>query len=598
MIFASSIFCNYKQPKGSITVIDREYFLILAYNSSRKQRSPYVQPRLSPLLQKRTQSLGGQVIKRHIITYNRNPYITTPIFYVNDGPHIGHLYTALLADAISRYNRMHRHTPFLSTGTDEHGNKIVKAANKANLPLDDYCDFVSQQFLNMNKTFEIQYSTFIRTTSEEHRDVVSQFWNTLASNGYIYLGEYSGWYCPSDEAFLSEEDVTEVQDSDGKSIKVSKDSGNPVEWTKEENYKFRLSAFQDDLKQWLSNEGAVRPAVYHKILSRWVEEGVCLQDLSISRPKDRVPWAIPVPTDESQSIYVWFDALVNYLTAIRRYKEMDMEMWPPLVQVIGKDILKFHGIYWPAFLMAAGLKPPETLLCHSHWLVEGQKMSKSKGNVVSPFDAANQFTAEGLRYFLLRGAVLDSDANYDPVRVQNVLNAELADTFGNLITRCTKQSFLPNGHIPELPDYFDHLYSPAAMENIKALESLQTTAEQHYANVNLHALVDAVMATLRTANRTLDHYKPWHLLRDSSKSNNEKIIYATVALGLETARVAATVLYPIIPGTSEKVLTYMKVPKNRRQWRDTRPMHLTSAVLKYRHVEKGPMMVYKRVLDR
>ncbi|TGZ48653.1 Methionyl-tRNA synthetase, mitochondrial [Temnothorax longispinosus] len=395
-----------------------------------------------PFLFKNVRSSWSLTIKRHYVKdLSQNKYITTPIFYVNAGPHIGHLYSAVLADAVARYNSMLGHKTFLTTGTDEHGNKIKAAAAAAGLPNLEYCTRISQQFREMCDRFEVDYSRFIRTTEKQHCDAVYHFWKRLEERGHIYLGKYSGWYCVSDEAFLSDAELVEQKDSTGKVIKVSAESGNKVEWTEEENYKFRLSAFQDDLKYWLKDENTVRPALYHRTLSQWVEEGACLQDLSITRIRNKVPWAIPSPRDESHSVYVWMDALVNYLTVLGYPNESYKEFWPPTIQIIGKDILKFHGIYWPAFLIAAGLEPPKTLLCHAHWTVDHKKMSKSKGNVISPFEAANEYSDEGLRYFILREAVPQNDANYSSTKIVNVLNSELADTLGNLVSRCAERSF-------------------------------------------------------------------------------------------------------------------------------------------------------------
>ncbi|XP_023289126.1 methionine--tRNA ligase, mitochondrial [Orussus abietinus] len=336
-------------------------------------------------------------------------YVSTPIFYVNAGPHIGHAYSAILADAVSRYYSMLGYSVFLSTGTDEHGNKVFQAAKKTKLDTSEYCTKISQQFKEMCHTFDVKYSRYIRTTEPCHQEAVHSFWNKLQEKNYIYLGKYSGWYSTSDEAFLTDIEIIEKQ-VNGQIIKVSKVSGNPVQWTEEDNYKFTLSSFQDDLKHWLKNERAVQPLKYYKILSSWIEEGACLEDLSISRPSERVPWGIPVPGNASHSIYVWLDALVNYLTSVGYPDHKFQRFWPPSVQVIGKDILKFHGVYWPAFLIAAGLEPPASILCHSHWTVESEKMSKSKGNVISPIIAASTFTAPGLRYFLLREAVPHKDA--------------------------------------------------------------------------------------------------------------------------------------------------------------------------------------------
>ena len=522
---------------------------------------------------------------------NKNTYITTPIFYVNAGPHIGHLYTAVLADAIARFNSMMGHSVFLCTGTDEHGTKVEKAANAAALPIPQYCTTVSRQFQDMCDTFQVDYSRFIRTTEAQHREAVHHFWDCLEKRGHIYLGRYSGWYSVSDEAFVSDVELIETKDSAGNVIGVSTESGNPVERTDEETYKFRLSSFQDDLKYWLKDENTVQPAIYRKILSTWIEGG--LQDLSVSRPISRAPWAIPNPSDESHTIYVWLDALVNYLTSIGYPDSSFKQFWPPTVQIVGKDILKFHGIYWPAFLMAVGLEPPRRLLCHGHWTVDDQKMSKSKGNVISPFEAMGNFTSDGLRYFLLRQAVLHADANYNELKIQRVLNAELANTLGNLIKRCLGQSINPNQIIPDPAACISILKSEVALENIKTLEVLSERVKEHYEECHLHHAVDAVMNMLHTANQMFEYHEPWHLCK-SNDPDSIKELEAVISLALESIRVAGLLLYPIAPRLSTSILDTLQVPKENRGWEDARPLHVTNSLTGGRIVSQN-VVLFKKI---
>ncbi|XP_074095815.1 methionyl-tRNA synthetase, mitochondrial isoform X2 [Cotesia typhae] len=481
----------------------------------------------------------------------KNVYLTTPIFYVNAGPHIGHLYTASLADAFARFNIMLGHQVFLSTGTDEHGTKVSDAANANNLSPQNYTDKISGLFKDMCDNFDISYSNFIRTTDLRHHEAVNHFWTTLKENGHLYLGKYSGWYCVSDEAFVSESELLEKV-LNGKTIKVSAASGNLVQWMEEDNYKFKLGSMQDDLKYWLKNVKAVEPIKFHKILLSWIEEGSCLEDFSVSRPVSRAPWGIKVPNDNSHTIYVWLDALISYLTSLGYPKNQEFaKFWPPTVQIIGKDILKFHGVYWPAFSMAAGLDPPRTLLCHSHWTVDDEKMSKSKGNVVSPSEAAKLFTADGLRYFLLREAVPHSDAN----------------TLGNLVSRCMGKALNPDKIIPEpCVHHAETLASDEALRLVESLENVSSIAYDYYNDYNLHLVVDIVMQSLFLANKMIDHHKPWVLAKETENLQAEEKLDSVLALGLEAARIGSLILTPIIPRLTYHLLDFLNVPSNARMW--------------------------------
>ncbi|XP_011341518.1 methionine--tRNA ligase, mitochondrial isoform X2 [Ooceraea biroi] len=570
---------------------------------AREKKVKHVTPKYQPskstkfsFLFKNVRSSWSQTIKRQYVTnLSENKYITTPIFYVNAGPHIGHLYSAILADAVARYNSMFGHKTFLATGTDEHGNKVKAAAAAASLSNYEYCTNISQQFKEMCDRFEVDYSRFIRTTEKQHCDAVHHFWRLLEERGHIYLGNYSGWYCVSDEAFLSDSELVEQKDPSGKVFKVSADSGNLVEWMEEKNYKFRLSAFQNDLKYWLKDENTVRPALYHKMLSQWVEEGTCLQDLSISRVRSKVPWAIPSPYDESQSIYVWMDALVNYLTALGYPNESFKEFWPPTIQIIGKDILKFHGVYWPAFLIAAGLEPPRTLLCHAHWIVDRQKMSKSKGNVISPFEAANDYTEDGLRYFILREAVLQNDANYSSTKIINILNSELADTLGNLVSRCTGKTINPSREFPDPAKYWNVLQSQVANEIREAAESAGRKARENYEEYNLHHVVDIVMNMLHCANRMVTYHEPWQLRKQVDDAEATKELKAVISLALESSRIAALILYPIIPRLSSGLLDFLNIPKESRTWANTAPEIFNDDSARKRCVERNNVILFKKI---
>lgn len=311
----------------------------------------------------------------------------------------------------------------------------------------------------------------------------------------------------SDETFLAENQLKLLPNGN----KVSEESGHPVEWTEEVNYMFKLSQFQDDVIRWAESDGRIKPVKYQMILLQSLRDK--LPDISISRPMERVSWGINVPHDPSQTIYVWLDALVNYLTSVGYPKQM--KSWPPNVQVLGKDILKFHGVYWPAFLIAAGMEAPKELFVHSHWTVDGQKMSKSKFNVVDPFERAATYTMEGLRYFLLREGVAHSDGNYSDTKIVRMLNAELADTLGNLLSRCCAKTLNPRQVVPKLEE--SSLKRLEKLDEYKILkdllDGLPSTCLKHYKEHNFYLIVDAVIGVLHANHKFFETTKPWELIK-------------------------------------------------------------------------------------
>lgn len=491
---------------------------------------------------------------------NRSFFITTPIFYVNAQPHIGHLYSALLADAACRFQQLQgvpMKSVLFSTGTDEHGSKIEQAAISNGFDPLQFCNSVSPKFKHLFDLADINYTQYVRTVEERHKGAVKHFFSTLMERGHIYLGNYSGWYCVSDEAFLTEAQVHEITLPSGEKRLVSAESGHPVEWNTENNYMFKLSHFQSDLHYWLKDEKRVQPKQFYQQLQRWLNED--LQDLSVSRPSSRVSWGIPVPGDTLHTIYVWVDALINYLT-VAGYP--NAELWPPDVQVLGKDILRFHGVYWPALLIGVGVEPPRSLLCHSHWTVEGEKMSKSLGNVVCPQDCIKRYSADGLRYLLLRGGTLHSDSNWSEAQAGHLLNVELADTLGNLLNRCTAPSLNPNQLVPPLdPQYLREMPS-AGQRLVEQLVELPDTVGKHYHDFNFYHGIEVVMAAARQANTFVQEAKPWELknLSDSSKLDS------VLRVALETVRMVGIALQPVVPTLASQLLDTLGVPVHHRSW--------------------------------
>ncbi|RKO85849.1 Methionyl/Leucyl tRNA synthetase, partial [Blyttiomyces helicus] len=383
---------------------------------------------------------------------NRPVFVTTPIFYVNAAPHIGHLYSTVLTDSLKRWYEFKGHQTVFCTGTDEHGLKIQQAAAEAKTSPQEFCDGISSKFRDLFGSMNISYTDYIRTTEPRHYEAVSVFWarrsehhKKLLDRGYIYKGYHEGWYCVSDECFYPQAQVEVRITQAGERKMVSKESGRPVVWFKEENYKFKLSAFREPLIKWLTeNPEAVIPAnQYSQVLHDLTADAAnSLMDISVSRLKSRLEWGIPVPNDPDHVMYVWLDALVNYLT-VTGYpwdtpaKAVLKNAWPAHVHVVGKDIVKFHAIYWPAFLMAADLPLPRQVLSHGHWLMGNQKMSKSVGNIVDPQALVERFGVDPIRYFLMRNGGIGSDSEFSMEMVEMWLRKDLNDALGNLVMRCT-----------------------------------------------------------------------------------------------------------------------------------------------------------------
>ncbi|XP_044755655.1 methionine--tRNA ligase, mitochondrial [Coccinella septempunctata] len=526
-------------------------------------------------------------------------FISTPVYYVNAEPHIGHLYSSIIADTIARWHVLQdRNTRIkFCTGTDEHGLKIQQASAKNDMTPIEYCNRIVQSYQNLAQCFNITYTNFIRTSQDSHLKTVHKFWNVLAKNDHIYSANYEGWYCISDETFLSSSQLKEVEDESGKKILISEESGHPVEWTEEKNYLFRLSQVQDELVYWLKgNENAVKPKKFYKILLDLVTREN-LPDISVSRPSSRVSWGVPVPSDKSQTVYVWLDALVNYLTAAG-YLTDDSEFrkkWPPDVQVIGKDILKFHGIFWPAFLIAAKLEPPRTLLCHSHWTVAHEKMSKSKGNVIDPFERAEIFTPEGLRYFLLRGGVAHSDGNYNDSKAIRVLNAELADTLGNLLNRCTGEILNPNQEFPTIQsEVFEDIMQLDVAKKLKEnVMNLPDICETNYNEYKIYKVVDAIVATLHSANLFFETMKPWELRKIPEKKDT---LDAVLHLTMETLRVTGVLLLPIVPGLSSNLLNKLNIPEDSWTFQNVKTFSWESSQFKSFKLLPDKITLFRRIL--
>ncbi|ELT98029.1 hypothetical protein CAPTEDRAFT_177027 [Capitella teleta] len=507
----------------------------------------------------KTSTASSVLLSRNYSSENEKSFfITTPIFYVNAAPHLGHMYTAVLADAIARWQRLCGRDVVYSTGTDEHGLKIQQAAESQGLPPREFCDSVSSKFKGLFDNVDISYSHYVRTTQPSHQEATLALWNRLIERDFIYKGTYEGWYSTSDEAFLTEDQVKEVTDKNGQTTMMSIDSGRPVEWMKESNYMFRLSHFAPQLSDWLDTK-VITPDVHAHGLRSRLKFG--LDDLSVSRERSRLQWGIPVPGDDSQTIYVWLDALTNYLT-VSGFPDRHDACWPADVHVVGKDILTFHALYWPAFLMAADLPLPRKILCHSHWLSDGIKMSKSLGNVVNPLDSVQRYGVDGLRYYLLRDGVPHMDGNYRDDRAKTCLNAEVCNTMGNLLSRSTGKAINPSQQFPSFnQDVFQALAREDDVLMWKRLHSLPAATKKEYEDLHVYRAIDCIMAHLRDVNGFMQHHQPWQMAKDP-KCAAELAVVLHVAM--ESLRVAGILLQPVIPNLASELLNRLSVPANQR----------------------------------
>ncbi|KAF2077111.1 hypothetical protein CYY_001558 [Polysphondylium violaceum] len=505
---------------------------------------------------------------------NKKILITTPIFYVNGPPHIGHLYTGILADAFSRWNKFSGNDTLFMTGTDEHGSKVEEAAKKNGLNTVEYTNQISNRFRELFDFSNIKYDDYIRTTEPRHKVAVEAMWNRLLERGYIYKGKYQGWYCMSDESFLTNSQVTEGMspvtptNPVSKKCMVSLESGHVVEWLEEENYMFKLSAFKEDIEKWLDNN-KVYPLVYENQIRHLLKDG--LKDLSISRPTSRCSWGIPVPNDPSQTIYVWLDALTNYMT-VTGYPHTDANdpnsYWSNVCHIIGKDIVKFHIIYWPAFLLAAGYPLPQKIICHAHWTVNREKMSKSRGNVVNPVESIEKYGLEGVRYFLLKGGGLEDDGDWSDNEINIKLTADLASTFGNLVSRSTGKALHPSGQWPsKVVD--ESLFTESDKEMIKEINKAIEKTSIQFNRGDFKQGIYEILDFLYAVNGYIQSQKPWTLVPKKDKVVGDLTRLNTIMYtALECVRIVSLLLTPVIPQATKSTLDHLSIPDSNRRLKD------------------------------
>ena len=470
---------------------------------------------------------------------NKNYYITTPIYYPSAKPHMGHAYSSIIADFFARFKRMDGFDVHFLTGTDEHGLKIQRAAeNKGIAPL-EFCNQISQTFRDLSKILNLSNTDFIRTTEERHKKTVQFLWSELEKNDDIYLSKYSGWYSVSDEAFYNSDEIVEKE-----GIKVANTSGSPVEWIEEESYFFRLSKWQNKLLNYYEeNIDFISPKSRKNEVVNFVKSG--LKDLSISRKA--FSWGIKVPNKPDHVIYVWLDALTNYISALNYPDTNDIlfkKFWPASVHLIGKDILRFHAVYWPAFLMAAKIPLPEKVYGHG-WILSGdEKMSKSKGNILDPIDIINTYGLDPLRYYLIKEVSFGNDGNISQDKLEDCINSDLANNYGNLCQRVT--AFAEKNCFSQIPESKNFNNDDLIMLN-KFTENLEKI-RQEIDKQNINFYINFIVSALFEANKYFNDQEPWKKKDDKDRLNT--IVYTS----LEMIRKISFMLYPIIPDSIDKAL--------------------------------------------
>ncbi len=481
----------------------------------------------------------------------KKAYITTPIYYVNDVPHIGHAYTTIIADTLARYSRMIGLETLFLTGTDEHGQKIQEAAQKRGKKPQEYADEISAKFRDLWDYFDISYDKFIRTTDEKHKLGVQKAFEVMYEKGDIYKDNYEGFYCVSCETFFTK---TQLIDNE-----FCPDCGKPTSIVKEESYFFRLSKYEDALLAWYEDkEKCILPKAKKNEVINFVKQG--LHDLSITRTS--FDWGVKLPesiNDPKHVMYVWLDALMNYITALGYgTDEKDMDFWPATVHLVGKDILRFHAVYWPAFLMSLGLELPKHIGAHGWWTRNGEKMSKSKGNVVNPREVADAYGLENFRYFMLREVPFGQDGDFSQKALIDRINSDLSNDLGNLLNRIIGMSGKYNDFVIDSSDVLRF-----HEKEIKEAEAIIETLPAYLYDLQLNRYLEELWKILTLANQSIAVYEPWVKIKEGKKEE----AMALVALVANLLAKTALMLSPVMPKTCETIADALGFTINHEHYR-------------------------------
>ncbi|ATN34351.1 methionine--tRNA ligase [Rhizobium sp. ACO-34A] len=479
-------------------------------------------------------------------------YITTAIAYPNGKPHIGHAYELIATDAMARFQRLDGKDVFFLTGTDEHGQKMQQTARAEGISTEELAERNSNEFRAMGKMLNSSNDDFIRTTEPRHHEASQEIWKRMAANGDIYKDSYAGWYSVRDEAYYAE-DETQLR-ADG--VRYGP-QGTPVEWVEEESYFFKLSAYEDKLlKLYEDQPDFIGPVERKNEVVSFVKSG--LKDLSISRTT--FDWGIKVPDDPKHVMYVWVDALTNYITATGYLTDQNgprAKYWPADVHIIGKDIIRFHAVYWPAFLMSAGLPLPKKVFAHGFLLNKGEKMSKSLGNVVDPANLVNHFGLDQVRYFLLREVSFGQDGSYSEEAIATRINADLANGIGNLASRSL--SMIVKNCDAKIPEPGELTDADKAM--LATADAMIATCREEMSRLAIHKIVATIIGTVNEADRYFAAQEPW-VLRKTDTARMATVLYVTA----EVVRQIAILFQPIMPASSAKLLDLVAVPEEKRSF--------------------------------
>lgn len=467
-------------------------------------------------------------------------YVTTPIYYVNGAPHIGHAYTTIAADALTRYKKNVGYEVFFATGTDEHGQKIYKAAQEAKSEPKTFVDNIVVKFKSVWKELNLNYTDFIRTTEPRHIKAVQFFLNTLYQKGDIYKGQYQGWYCMPCEAFFPESHLVDH---------CCPDCKRPVELVKEENYFFKLSKYKNDLISYIKTQNPIYPKSRQNEVLSFLQDQE-LADLCISRPKSRLSWGIELPFDCDHVTYVWFDALINYVSIIGfgYDDEKFKKFWPCDYHLIGKDILRPHAVYWPIMLYAMGLSLPKKIIAHGWWTIEGEKMSKSKGNVIDPSTLIQEFGLDALRYFLLREIPFGSDGLFSKEKMINRINDDLANDLGNLVNRAVGMLYkYCDGVVPCAVKKYNSCFEEILFKQAKdTLEKIDLSMDEP----NFSAALEAIWQYINEGNKYIEQKQPWVLNKDKEKKEDlENCMYNII----NAIAIISIFIDPFMPDCAKKI---------------------------------------------